>query len=220
MSARPAGPFRAVLFDFGGVLTTPLGPAVVQFCAGTGVNPDRMRDLLTGAYSSDGAPFGGGDLVRLMEVGRLDPREFERRIAPTLSEGLSQPLSPDGLIARMFAGVDPEPRMLAVARAVADRGLHAAVVSNTWGRNVFHPDNLDGFDVVVLSGEEGVRKPDPEIYRRTVERIGVAAEACVFIDDFPANVQGAAALGMTAIEHRDPAVTIPELERLLGVGLA
>lgn len=220
MTATPTGSFRAVLFDFGGVLTTPLGPAVIRFCAQSGVSPDRMRDLLSGAYSPDGAPAGGGDLVRLMEVGRMEPQEFERRIAPTLSEGLAEPLSPDGLIARMFAGVDPEPRMLGVARALHDHGLRTAVVSNTWGRNVFHPVNLDGFDVVVLSGEEGVRKPDPEIFGRTVARIGVAAEECVFIDDFLANVQGAAALGMTAIEHRDPMVTIPELERLLGIGLA
>ena len=73
---------------------------------------------------------------------------------------------------------------------------------------------------MILSGEVGVRKPDPEIYLLAAERIGLAPEKCVFVDDIPVNVEGARALGMAGILHRDAAITIPKLEALLEVPLA
>jgi epoxide hydrolase-like predicted phosphatase len=76
---------------------------------------------------------------------------------------------------------------------------------------------LDLFDATVISGDVGLHKPQPEIYRLGAERIGVAPERCVFVDDLRENVTGAEAVGMTAILHRDPETTIAELERHLGI---
>jgi HAD superfamily hydrolase (TIGR01509 family) len=79
---------------------------------------------------------------------------------------------------------------------------------------------LDLFDATVISGDIGLHKPQPEIYRLGAERIGVPPERCVFVDDLRENVAGAEAVGMTAILHREPPATIAELERLLGIPIA
>jgi epoxide hydrolase-like predicted phosphatase len=75
------------------------------------------------------------------------------------------------------------------------------------------------FDGVVISGEVGIRKPAPEIYALGAERIGLAPEACVFVDDLPFNLSPAAELGMATVHHRSAEETIGELERLFGLHL-
>jgi putative hydrolase of the HAD superfamily len=73
------------------------------------------------------------------------------------------------------------------------------------------------FDAVVISGDVGLHKPQPEIFLMGAERIGVAPEECVFVDDLRENCAGAEAVGMKAILHRGSAGTLPQLEELLGV---
>ena len=75
------------------------------------------------------------------------------------------------------------------------------------------------FDAVVISGEVGLHKPDPEIFHLGCEKVGLAPEECVFVDDLKENCAGAEAVGMTAVLHRGADTTLPELERLLGVEL-
>jgi HAD superfamily hydrolase (TIGR01509 family) len=72
---------------------------------------------------------------------------------------------------------------------------------------------------MVISGEVGLNKPEPEIFRLGAERLGVAPEDCVFVDDLRENCAGAEAVGMTAILHRGADGTVPELERLFGLEL-
>jgi HAD superfamily hydrolase (TIGR01509 family) len=74
--------------------------------------------------------------------------------------------------------------------------------------------------VEIRSGQVGVRKPGPEIYRLTADRLGVRPDECVFVDDIPANVEGARAVGMWALLHRDSAITVPKLESLLDLELS
>ncbi len=61
--------------------------------------------------------------------------------------------------------------------------------------------NSDVFDVMVFSGEEGIRKPNAEIYQRTLARIGAQPHEAVFVDDVLANVEAAQAVGMQAIHY-------------------
>ncbi|MBV9680930.1 MAG: HAD-IA family hydrolase, partial [Solirubrobacterales bacterium] len=75
------------------------------------------------------------------------------------------------------------------------------------------------FDGVVISGEAGIRKPAPAIYRLGAERVGLDPKACVFVEDLPFNLPPAAELGMATVHHRAADETIGELERLLGVPL-
>jgi putative hydrolase of the HAD superfamily len=209
------------LVDFGGVLTTSLLASFGEFCASVGIGPDVLRQLFGGAYGGADGGEGFAELIPQLETGRLALDEFDRRLATALSTGLSEPLEGKDLSRRFFAVVKPESRMIEAVRAARAAGLKTGLISNTWGEiAVGSVGPLDGlFDVEVRSGVEGLRKPDPEIYRLAAGRLGVPPEACVFVDDIPANVEGAKAVGMWGVLHRDPAITIPKLEELLGVSL-
>jgi HAD superfamily hydrolase (TIGR01509 family) len=88
--------------------------------------------------------------------------------------------------------------------------------SGRYDREVF-PELFDG---VVISGDVGLHKPQPEIFVLGAERAGVDPADCVFVDDLRENCDGAAAVGMTPVLHRGADSTVPELERLLGVELS
>ena len=95
--------------------------------------------------------------------------------------------------------------------------MRTGLISNSWGTGIYEPRMLSElFDAVVISGDVGLHKPQPEIYALGAERLGVAPEACVFVDDLRENVAGAKAVGMTAILHRDTEATVAELRRLFG----
>jgi 2-haloacid dehalogenase len=87
-------------------------------------------------------------------------------------------------------------------------GVRLAALSN-WSAEKFplarprYPF-LEWFETIVISGEIGVSKPDPRIFRHLLEMTGLPAERCVFVDDSAANVRAAADLGMTAIRFEDP----------------
>jgi len=70
---------------------------------------------------------------------------------------------------------------------------------------------------VVISGEVGLRKPDPAIYRLAADKLGLPRSAYVFVDDVAANPPATAELGMATVHHTGSAATVRELERLLGV---
>jgi HAD superfamily hydrolase (TIGR01509 family) len=96
--------------------------------------------------------------------------------------------------------------------------LRTALLSDAWldTRERIRPIiNEETFDVIVISAEEGVAKPDPEIYRRTLERLGVAAEEAIFVDDWPPNVEGASTLGIHGILFESAEQMREEITRLL-----
>jgi epoxide hydrolase-like predicted phosphatase len=216
--------YAALLVDYGGVLTTPVSASFAQFCLTTGVSPERLRVVLAAAYRVDPdeehAHEGLEDLVSAVETGRLAVEEFNDRLAAVLSEGLDQPVESTDLTLRLFGGAVPDDRMIGAVRSARACGIKTALVSNTWGLRDPLPWYEDVFDAVVLSGEEGVRKPDPEIFYRTARHLLVPPASCVFVDDIAVNVEGARAIGMTGVLHRHPDLTIPKLEELLGVGLS
>jgi epoxide hydrolase-like predicted phosphatase len=109
--------------------------------------------------------------------------------------------------------------MIEAVRAARD-AVATGLLSNSWGVQYYPHDLLaELFDEVVISGEVGLRKPDPPIFGVAAERLGVPPEECVFVDDLPGNIEAAEALGMRGVLHEVAATTIPELERLLGVTL-
>jgi epoxide hydrolase-like predicted phosphatase len=201
--------YRALLLDFGGVLTTSVWDSFAAFCGEKGLDDDAVKRL----FRDD--PEALADLHEL-ETGRMKEAEFERRFASRL--GLTEA---DRLIDSMFAGMRPEPSMVAATRRVRAAGVRTGLISNSWSTTHYDRDLLgELFDAVVISAEVGLRKPEPEIYLLTAERAGVGAGACVFVDDLRDNCAGAEAVGMPAILHRSPAETIARLEQLLGLDLA
>jgi len=202
-----AAPYRGLLVDWGGVLTSDVFASFRAFCELEGLEPDAIAT----AFRNDPSCR---DLVIAFETGRVPEEEFETQFAPLL--GVDAP----SLIDRLFAGSDPDEQMIKGVRRARSAGVRTGLVSNSWGTRRYPRELLSElFDGVVISGEVGIRKPSPEIYTLGAERIGVEAQACVFVDDLPFNLAPAAELGMATVHHRAADDTILRLERLLGVGL-
>jgi epoxide hydrolase-like predicted phosphatase len=125
------------------------------------------------------------------------------------------------LIARLFGAMGPDEAMIGAVRAARAGGLRTALLSNSWSVDDYDRDVLgELFDVWVISGEVGLRKPDPAIYVLASERMELPPEAIAFVDDLPGNLKPARALGMTTIAHRgDAHATLAELEAALGLSL-
>ena len=97
--------------------------------------------------------------------------------------------------------------------------MKTALLSNSWGLDYPREQWAGAFDTVVISGEVGMRKPEPAIYLHTAKLLGLPPEQCVFVDDLAPNVRGAVAVGMVGVRHVSPAESIRELEALFGVSL-
>jgi putative hydrolase of the HAD superfamily len=125
---------------------------------------------------------------------------------------------------RLFSHVGPDEEMIGAVRVARSAGIPTGLISNSWGGNYgeggYQREMFDElFDEVVISGEVGLRKPQPEIYLLAAERIGSDPKDCVFVDDFKVNADGAAAVGMFGIQHTRADDTLPRLEKFLGVAL-
>src|SRR5205807_6354170 len=100
-------------------------------------------------------------------------------------------------------------------------GIRTALVSNSWGVHRYPHDLFEElFDGVVISGEEGIRKPSRRMYELGAERAGVQPQDCVFVDDLPFNLTPAPEMGMATVHHTSAETTIPQLEEVLGISLA
>jgi epoxide hydrolase-like predicted phosphatase len=187
----------ALLIDWGGVLTTSMMGSFDAFGRREGV------DVRT-AFRDDTA---AREALIELESGRIDIASFEARLGKALG------VDPTDLARRLTEDVRPDVEMLDAVKGFHDRGVPTALVSNSWREDDYDVDGL--FDQIVLSGSIGIRKPDPRIYVLATERLGVAPERCVFVDDLGGNLKPAKALGMTTIRHTSASSTIPQLERLL-----
>ncbi len=198
-----------LLVDWGGVLTTNVFESFAAFCSAEGLQVDAVKDLLL----TDPAARG---LLADFESGRLADADFERRFGTLL--GVREP---DGIIARLFGGMQPDVAMQDAVAKVRAAGIRTGLLSNSWGAASYDRGRFDElFDVLVISGELGIRKPEPEIYAIAAERMRLAPEELVFVDDLPGNLKPARALGMATVHHTDAGSTVPQLEELLGVSLA
>ncbi|MBL3667960.1 HAD family phosphatase [Streptomyces sp. M2CJ-2] len=205
-------PVAAVVFDYGGVLTTPVRQSIAAWLEHDGIEPasfSRTLKAWLGRQAPEGTP------IHRLETGELPVAEFERLFATELVTLSGTPVDPVGVLDRFFAGLRPEPRMYALAEELRACGVRVALLSNSWG-NDYPRERLESlFDPVVISGEVGLRKPLPTVFELTLERLGLAAAQVVLVDDAEPNVAGARAAGLRAVLHTDPATTRAALVRLL-----
>jgi putative hydrolase of the HAD superfamily len=197
-----------LLIDWGGVLTSNLFASFYAYCVQAEIDPQ----MLAGRFKADP---DARELLIALEKGQLAEAAFELRFAELLG------VEPQGLIDGLFANVRPDDAMIEAVRRARAAGIRTALVSNSWGTHRY-PRELFGelFDGVVISAEEGIRKPSRRMYELGAERARVPAAACVYVDDLPFNLTPARELGMETVHHTSADITIPELERLLGVALA
>jgi putative hydrolase of the HAD superfamily len=116
--------------------------------------------------------------------------------------------------------LEPNAPLLAYYRALHARGVRLAILTNNvrewqpiWRARL---DSDDLFELIVDSGFEGTRKPEPEIYAITLDRLGLPGDACAFVDDLEVNLPPARAAGMHTVHFRDTDQAIAELDALFG----
>jgi putative hydrolase of the HAD superfamily len=205
---------RAVISDFGGVLTSPLVGSFLKFQEHSGVSLEKLGNAMAElARESDGEH----PLFRL-EKGLISEAEFLRQLGEALGG-----VELEGFGERYFEHLHPNEEMIELMRRLRDRGLRMALLTNNvreweplWRAKL--PDIDEIFEVVVDSAFVGMRKPEPGIYELTLERLGdgVSAADCLFVDDIDANCEMAVELGMTAVHYREPEQAIREIEATLG----
>ncbi|WP_308249691.1 HAD family hydrolase [Sphaerisporangium fuscum] len=212
---------KGVLIDWGGVLTTGLHEAISEWLVADGIDADHyrelMRELIQHAYDGDGR--AGENPIHALERGEIDVAAFERDLAARLLTVHGVPPVAEGLLTRMFAGFQPVPTMYDMLRAARSAGIATCLVSNSWGDHYRREGWNLYFDQVVISGEVGMRKPEPRIFHHALGLVGLRPEECVFIDDIEANIEAARALGLVGLHHRDADATIAAMEELCEITL-
>jgi putative hydrolase of the HAD superfamily len=207
-------PVRAVISDFGGVLTTPLFNAFTAWQRNSGLSFERL-----GQAMADAGERAGFHPLYELEKGTITEAEFLRMLEAELEPGTSL----SGMRDVYFDHLEPNPPMIEFMRSLRERGLRMALLTNNvrewepqWRAMLPEIDEI--FEEVVDSAFVGMRKPDPAIYRLTLERLGdgLAAEACVFVDDVDVNCDAARSLGMKAVLYQSPEQAIAEIEAALG----
>jgi putative hydrolase of the HAD superfamily len=201
----------AVVFDYGGVLTTPLRVSTGQWLAADRITPDSFAAAMRDWMGRDAQP---GSPVHRLETGELPGPDFERVFAQRLVTEDGSPVVAAGLLDRLFAGMRVDDAMFGLIADLRATGRLVGLLSNSWGNHYPH-DLASIFDAVVISGEVGLRKPDPVIFGLILDKLAVPAQRCVFVDDAPVNVSAATRLGMHAMRHQDAGTTRAALRRLI-----
>ena len=214
-------PVRCVISDFGGVLTTPLLHSFAAFQDRTGIPPEALGRAMGRIAEADGA-----HPLYELEKGRVREADFLARIAAELVDELGHEPEMHGFKEIYFEALHPNEPMVELMRRLRGGGMRMALLTNNvqeweplW-RSMLPVDEI--FELVVDSAFVGMRKPDPEIYELTLDRIRAldgAAElepsACLFVDDLEANVEAARDLGLVAVHFRSNEQAIPEIEAAL-----
>ncbi|HEU5033775.1 MAG TPA: HAD family phosphatase [Mycobacteriales bacterium] len=210
---------RALIVDYGGVLTSPLQDTMRSWCEDDEIDLAAfrrvMREWLGSSYGAEAAT----NPMHALERGELAIPDFERELASRLHTHDGRPVQADGLLARMFAGFRREQPMFDAVRRARTLGIRTALLSNSWGLDYPREQWDEAFDAVVISGEVGMRKPEPAIYRLAADKLGLEPSRCVFVDDLAPNVAGAVSVGMVGVQFTTVEQALGELETLFGVEL-
>ena len=204
-------PIRAVIFDVGGVLvrTEDLTPRQ-QLAAELNLPMGQLYDIVFNQ-----------DTWNLVQLGHITNDDHWQAVGRRLK--LTWPDQVNAFRITFFAGDRVDQGMIDLIQRLRSR-FKVALLSNA-------PGNLrrwiaeewkipqDTFDQIIISAEEGVMKPDPEIYRRTLTQLDVAPHEAIFVDDFEENVKAAKALGIQAIHFTSPETLVAELNSRIEVPL-
>ena len=206
---------KAIVCDFGGVLTTPLLAAFAAVQDDVGVTAENLgMAMREGLAEDEELP-----LFRL-ERGEISEDEFLDRLEDGLEAILDHRPHLRNFRHTFFDALDPNEQMIALMRELKAEGLKMAMLTNNvreweplW-RSMLPVDEI--FAEIVDSAFVGCRKPEARIYELTLERIGMPAEACLFIDDLHTNIEAARAAGMNAVHFRNNEQAIAEIRAALG----
>lgn len=208
---------EAVIWDFGGVFTTSPFEAFSRYEAERGLPKDFIRTV--------NAARPDHNAWALFERAEIDAATFDEMFLKEAT-ALGHPVRGADVLP-LLSG-DVRPRVVEALHACKVRGLRTGCITNnvrtgagagmasTTEKAAQVAAIMAAFDAVIESSKAGVRKPDPRIYQMMLETLGVAAEACVYLDDLGVNCKPAAELGMTAIKVTSEAQLLTDLARVLG----
>ena len=210
---------RALLVDWGGVLTEPLHTAIAAWAEADGVPVDDYVAVIREWFGVAQGELVRDNPVAALERGEIEVPHFEDELAARLSERTGRPVQARGLLSRMFAEFTHAPAMSSLVLRVKRAGFLTGLLSNSWGNEYPREGWDEMFDAIVISGEVGMRKPDREIFDHTLDLLGVEAGEAVFVDDLLANVHAAVELGFVGVHHTSYDETAAELEAIFGIPL-
>jgi putative hydrolase of the HAD superfamily len=206
---------RALVCDFGGVLTSPLEEGFRAYERQSGVSMEQLGVAMGRAMEEHGE-----HPLFALERGEISEQEFGEQLGAHLDDGFDL----HQLSELYFERLEPNRPMIELVGELRESGLRTALCTNNvreWeGRwRSLIPELDEVFEVVVDSGFVGTRKPEPRIYELTLERLGdgLRYEECLFVDDLEHNCEAARRLGMRAVRFQDNAQAIDEIKGILSV---
>jgi len=203
----------AAIFDFGGVLTTSIRASFSEFEKQLELDDGTLIDAFRHEAES------GEPAFFLLEKGLISEGDFYVRMLDNLraftGKDIEFPAEPVEVRKMLFGAIRRNDEMISAAVNI---GAHykTAILTNNVKEWTDWRELVDAhvFDLVVDSSEEGLRKPEPEIYTLTCARLGVEPHRAAFVDDIPTNVEGAAAVGLHAIQFTTTEEVIEALRPL------
>jgi putative hydrolase of the HAD superfamily len=208
---------RAIISDFGGVLTTPLLESFAGLMRESGISLESVGKAMATIAEREGS----NPLFEL-ETGRITEAAFMGALSDELSAERGSEVELNGFGERYFQELKPNEPMIEFMRELRGRGYTMAICTNNireweahW-RAMLPVEEI--FDVVVDSAFVGSRKPEPRIYEITLDRLQASPEEALFIDDVKVNCEGAQKLGIEAIRFRSTEQAIEEIEAALDGG--
>jgi putative hydrolase of the HAD superfamily len=208
---------RAVVCDFGGVLTTPLEGSFQAFADVSGIPLEAIAAALEALEKRDGV-----HPLHELECGRVSEASFMAAVAAQIAETLGREVAMHDFTERYFAGLRPNVPMIELMSSLRGEGYRMALLTNNvrewepYWRALAPVEEI--FEHVVDSAFVGMRKPDREIYDLAVARLDVAPEACLFVDDLERNCVAAREIGMSTVVYRSAEQATAEIRAVLGVG--
>ena len=203
---------EGLLIDVGGVLTGDIFPSFDAYLAREGLEARSFRELYFDTPAVQ-------RLLHRLETGELHHTEAQGPLAEMLGVPAERA---DDLFPGLYRDLEFITEMTDAVEALRRGGVRTGVLSNSWWFPMYdRPFYARAFDVQVVSGKVGVRKPQREMFERGLQELAVPAERVLFVDDFEENLPPARELGMSVFLHDpdDPARTIAELERRFAIRL-
>jgi putative hydrolase of the HAD superfamily len=199
---------EAVIWDFGGVLTSSPFEAFARYETERGLPADIIRRTNAANHLENAwAKFERAE-IDIAESLALGAEVRGKDVLPLLSGDL-------------------RPEMVEALKRIKTKfktgcitnNLPANAIGSASGRSLYIAEVMVLFDHVIESAKIGLRKPDPRIYRMMTEALGVDPKYCVYLDDLGVNLKAARAMGMTTIKVLNAAQAIGELEAAKGLML-